>query len=129
MSREEYLANPMLVRLRQSFSLLDMKRFVDGRGCERGGPDRLYCHGGCGIGGHTEIVLVLIEAGADVNAKATDSSTAMKWAAQEGHTETVNILKQAGAQAGASNADLIVTFFLIVALIIFGISARKKRVI
>jgi len=32
MSREEYLANPMLVRLRQGFSLLDMKRFVDDRG-------------------------------------------------------------------------------------------------
>lgn len=32
MSREEYLTNPMLVRLRQGFSLLDMKRFVDDRG-------------------------------------------------------------------------------------------------
>jgi predicted double-glycine peptidase len=32
MSREEYLANPTLVRLRQGFSLLDMKRFVDDRG-------------------------------------------------------------------------------------------------
>lgn len=32
MSRAEYLANPMLVRLRQGFSLLDLKRFVDERG-------------------------------------------------------------------------------------------------
>jgi predicted double-glycine peptidase len=30
--REEYLANPMLVRARQGFSLLDLKRFVEGRG-------------------------------------------------------------------------------------------------
>ena len=32
--REEYLANPDLVRLRQGFSLLDMKRFVDALGYE-----------------------------------------------------------------------------------------------
>ena len=31
MSRAEYLENPMLVRLRQGFSLLDLKRFVDDR--------------------------------------------------------------------------------------------------
>jgi predicted double-glycine peptidase len=32
MGRTEYLENPTLVRLRQGFSLLDLKRFVDGRG-------------------------------------------------------------------------------------------------
>ena len=32
--REEYLANPDLVRLRQGFSLLDLKRFVDALGYE-----------------------------------------------------------------------------------------------
>ena len=32
--REEYLANPDLVRFRQGFSLLDMKRYVDGLGYE-----------------------------------------------------------------------------------------------
>lgn len=32
--RQEYLANPDLVRLRQGFSLLDLKRFVDGLGYE-----------------------------------------------------------------------------------------------
>ena len=31
-SREEYLANPDLVRMQQGFSLLDLKRFVDARG-------------------------------------------------------------------------------------------------
>jgi uncharacterized protein len=30
--RKEYIAHPELVRLRQGFSLLDMKRYVDGRG-------------------------------------------------------------------------------------------------
>jgi predicted double-glycine peptidase len=30
--REEYLENPELVRIRQGFSLLDLKRFVEGRG-------------------------------------------------------------------------------------------------
>lgn len=39
--REEYLANPDLVRLRQGFSLLDLKRFVDGLGYEGIGLGRL----------------------------------------------------------------------------------------
>jgi predicted double-glycine peptidase len=30
--REEYIANPDLVRIRQGFSLLDLKRFTDGSG-------------------------------------------------------------------------------------------------
>lgn len=33
-SREEYIANPQLVRIRHGFSLLDLKRFVDGIGYE-----------------------------------------------------------------------------------------------
>ncbi|MCZ2856650.1 MAG: C39 family peptidase [Candidatus Bathyarchaeota archaeon] len=33
-NRQEYLENPELVRLRQGFSLLDLKRFVDGLGFE-----------------------------------------------------------------------------------------------
>ena len=32
--RQEYLANPDLVRIRQGFSLLDLKRYVDGLGYE-----------------------------------------------------------------------------------------------
>lgn len=32
MSREEYIANPAIVTYRQGFSLLDMQRFVEGRG-------------------------------------------------------------------------------------------------
>jgi predicted double-glycine peptidase len=32
--REEYLANPALVRVRQGFSLLDLRRYVDQRGYE-----------------------------------------------------------------------------------------------
>jgi uncharacterized protein len=32
--REEYLAEPRLVQVRQGFSLLDLKRYVDGRGYE-----------------------------------------------------------------------------------------------
>lgn len=31
-TRKEYMANPALVAVRQGFSLLDLKRFVDGRG-------------------------------------------------------------------------------------------------
>ncbi len=41
MSRTEYLENPMLVRFRQGFSLLDLKRFVDDRGYNGVGLGRL----------------------------------------------------------------------------------------
>lgn len=34
MQREEYVANPLVVNVRQGFSLLDLKRLVDGRGYE-----------------------------------------------------------------------------------------------
>ena len=40
MARSEYLENPIIVQIRQGFSLLDLKRFVDGRG-----------YNGIGLGG------------------------------------------------------------------------------
>jgi len=40
-NREEYLRNPDLVRLRQGFSMLDLKRFVDGLGYEGVGLGQL----------------------------------------------------------------------------------------
>jgi len=39
--REEYLKDPNLVRFRQGFSLLDLKRFVDGRGYQGVGLGKL----------------------------------------------------------------------------------------
>jgi predicted double-glycine peptidase len=39
--RPEYIETPELVRLRQGFSLLDLKRYVDGRGYEGVGYGRL----------------------------------------------------------------------------------------
>ena len=41
MQRKEYLANPLLVRVQQGFSLLDLKRYVDQRGYEGIGFGRL----------------------------------------------------------------------------------------
>lgn len=40
-NREEYLRNPNLVRLRQGFSMLDLKRFVDGLGYDGVGLGQL----------------------------------------------------------------------------------------
>jgi predicted double-glycine peptidase len=40
MARSEYLEDPIIVQIRQGFSLLDLKRFVDGRG-----------YSGIGLGG------------------------------------------------------------------------------
>ena len=39
--RQEYLANPLRVRVQQGFSLLDLKRYVDKRGYEGIGYGRL----------------------------------------------------------------------------------------
>lgn len=41
MSREEYLADPQIVRARMGFSLLDLKRFVDARGYSGAGYGHL----------------------------------------------------------------------------------------
>ncbi|SFF15934.1 C39 family peptidase [Nitrosomonas sp. Nm166] len=41
MNREEYIKNPMLVNTRHGFSLLDLKRYADGRGYEGIGYGKL----------------------------------------------------------------------------------------
>lgn len=41
MKRKEYIAHPLLVRIRQGFSLLDLKRYVDQRGYEGIGYGKL----------------------------------------------------------------------------------------
>lgn len=41
MQRKEYIAHPLLVRIRQGFSLLDLKRYVDQRGYEGIGYGKL----------------------------------------------------------------------------------------
>ncbi|MBN2864992.1 MAG: C39 family peptidase [Thiotrichales bacterium] len=41
MGREEYIENPMIVNIRQGFSLLDLKRYVDGRGYQGIGYGKL----------------------------------------------------------------------------------------
>ena len=50
--------------------------------------------------GHIDIVKLLIEAGADVNATLDDydRSTALKYASKKGHTEIVELLIEAGAK-------------------------------
>lgn len=42
--RQEYIANPDLVRIRQGFSLLDLKRYADGLGFEGVGLGQLELH-------------------------------------------------------------------------------------
>ena len=48
--------------------------------------------------GDSEIVKMLIEAGADVNAVNKDGETALYWASLKGHQEIIKILKEAGAK-------------------------------
>jgi ankyrin repeat protein len=47
--------------------------------------------------GHSEIVKLLIEAGADVYAQDLEGHTALWWAYQYGHTEVTKLLFEAGA--------------------------------
>ena len=45
-----------------------------------------------------DVAKLLIENGADVNAKDNDGVTALMQASENGHTEIVSLLKSAGAE-------------------------------
>ena len=53
--------------------------------------------------GHTETAKMLIEAGADVNAKNSSEQTALHLAALRGHTEIAKMLIEAGADLNAKD--------------------------
>lgn len=53
--------------------------------------------------GHTEILALLVEHGADVNAKNNDGWTALMLASQNGHVDVVNCLLSHGADVNAKN--------------------------
>ncbi len=48
--------------------------------------------------GYSDIVELLLNAGAKVNAKDKDGNTALVWALAKGHDDVVNLLQQAGAK-------------------------------
>ena len=48
--------------------------------------------------GHIEVVILLIEKGADINARDSSGYTALKMASIMGHTEIANLLIEAGAR-------------------------------
>jgi len=48
--------------------------------------------------GALEIVRLLLERGADVEAKKNDGKTALQYAAQEGHDEIVKLLREHGSK-------------------------------
>ena len=54
--------------------------------------------------GHAEIVNVLLNAGANVNAKNNIGYTALEVAIRKGHTEIVNALLKAGADVNAKDS-------------------------
>ena len=56
-------------------------------------------------GGHTETVTMLLEKGADVNAKDNDGRTSLILASRYGHTEIVAMLLKKGADVNAKNID------------------------
>ena len=74
------------------------------------GANKLWCYNTCLVwgldlryccaGGHTEVVKVLLEAGADVHAC---DDNALQWANRHGHTETVKVLLEAGADVHADD--------------------------
>ncbi|KAG2487525.1 hypothetical protein HYH03_013806 [Edaphochlamys debaryana] len=55
--------------------------------------------------GHTRVVRLLLEAGADMNAATEGGDTALSLAAAEGHTEVVRLLAEAGADVNAADEE------------------------
>ena len=55
--------------------------------------------------GHTEVVRVLLEGGADPNIQDTTGVTALMAAAQAGHTEVVRVLLEGGADPNIQNKE------------------------
>jgi ankyrin repeat protein len=48
--------------------------------------------------GYTDIVKLLIDVGANVNAQDDEGYTALRLASKAGHTEIVQMLREAGAE-------------------------------
>ena len=53
--------------------------------------------------GHSEVVKILLQNGADVNAKNLYGTTALMWSARKGYPEVAEILLQSGAEVNDTN--------------------------
>ena len=54
---------------------------------------------------HVELTHILLERGADVNARDKDNCTPLHWASQQGHPEVVHVLVEHGVDADARDGD------------------------
>jgi cytohesin len=55
--------------------------------------------------GHTDIVVALLDAGADVERTSDNQWTALHFAADKGHLDTAQLLIQRGASPSAKSSD------------------------
>ena len=71
-----------------------------------------YKHGGWTVlmfvarEGHTEVARILLENGADPNAKGRDGTSALTIAAEQGHVDIIKLLLTKGAYVNARNNQL-----------------------
>ncbi|KAJ1382996.1 ankyrin repeat-containing domain protein, partial [Ochromonadaceae sp. CCMP2298] len=49
------------------------------------------------VKGHLDVLRLLLEKGADTDAKDVDGMTALHWASQQGHPEVLRLLLEKGA--------------------------------
>ena len=55
--------------------------------------------------GHSEVVKLLVDKGADVMSEDTEGQTAMHWAVDGGHLEVIKMLVAKGADVGKQDAQ------------------------
>ena len=81
---------------------------------------------GAALAGHTDVVQVLIDAGADVNAKDDNGRSPLHWASEYGRLAIVKMLSEAGASRVHGHTETEGNIYVVQVLIDAGVDIEAK---